>query len=214
MYFFQEQFVHQAQQTVRGEGGRGGCVLREPLSTHQHRALPHIHLLLCCSGRLNTSVQLVVVRVMRRLTLIFRFSAECNSTLGLEDGSLKDPALSASSAEYAAAAKARLHRVRGWATNGEGQWLQLELANVTKVTAIATQGYSSRYFWTKFYRLESGLDGKIWQLYGKVRGIFRGALPLSSGFLTHQSQCALHQQYARATDGAPEVTCCCQGDVE
>ena len=180
MLFFQEQFVHHAQLKVRGKGGRGRSVLREPLSTHQHRALPHIHLLLCCSGRLNTSVQLVVVRVMRQLTLVFRCSAECNSTLGLEDGSLPDSFLNASSAEFFAAAKARLHGSGGWLSKGKGQWLQLELANVTNVTAIATQGYSSGDYWTNLYRLESGLNGKIWQPYGKVRGIFRGALPLSS----------------------------------
>ena len=155
--------------------------LREPLSTHQHRALPHIHLLLCCSGRLDTSVQLVVVRVMRKLTLIFRFSAECNSTLGLGDRSLPDPALNVSSAlDDDKAAKARLHKDGGWtAYYVAGQWLQVALDNVTNITAIATQGHSSGDYWTKLYRLESGLDGNDWQLYGKVRGIFRGALPLS-----------------------------------
>ena len=186
MFSFQEQFVHHARQKVRGEGGRGGeggggVFLREPLSTHQHRALPHIHLLLCFSGRLNTSVQLDVVRVMRKLTLIFRFSAECNSTLGLGDRFLPDPALNASSAwDDDKAAKARLHKDGGWRANHTaGQWLQVALDNVTNITAIATQGYSLGDYWTKLYRLESGLDGNNWQLYGKVRGIFRGALPLS-----------------------------------
>ena len=166
------------REEAEGSGGGGG-VLREPLSTHQHRALPHIHLLLCCSGRLNTSVQLVVVRVMRKLTLVYRFSAECNSTLGLGDGSLPDHALSASSAHKAA--KARLHGDGGWIADYEaGLWLQVALNNVTNITAIATQGYSSRwYYWTKLYNLSSSLDGTDWQLYGKVRGIFRGALPLS-----------------------------------
>ena len=155
--------------------------LREPLSTHQHRALPHIHLLLCCSGRLNTSVQLVVVRVMRKLTLIFRFSAECNSTLGLGDRSLPDPALNASSAlDDDKAAKARLNGYGGWRAYYEaGLWLQVALNSVTNITAIATQGYSMWYYWTKLYNLSSSLDGNDWQLYGKVRGIIRGALPLS-----------------------------------
>ena len=127
-------------------------------------------------------MQLVVVRVMRQPTLMYRFSAECNSTLGLEDGSLPDPALSASSAwdDAHKAAKARLHRDGGWrAQYKAGQWLQVALDNVTNITAIATQGYSRGDHWTKLYRLESGLDGNDWQLYGKVRGIFRGALPLS-----------------------------------
>ena len=163
------------REEAEGSGGGGGGVLREPLSTHQHRALPHIHLLLCCSGGLNTSVQLVVVRVMRKHTLIFRFSAECNSTLGLGDRSLPDPALNASSAwDDDKAAKARLHRDGGWRADYEaGLWLQVALDNVTNITAIATQGYSSGDYWTKLYRLESGLDGNDWQLYGKVRGIFR-----------------------------------------
>ena len=154
---------------------------------------------------------------MRQLTLVYRFSAECNSTLGLGDGSLPDPALSASSAWGPhKAAKARLHGYRAWiASDKAGQWLQVALGNVTNITAIATQGYSSRwYYWTKLYNLSSSLDGNDWQLYGKVRGIFRGSLPLSSGFPTHQSQCALRQQYAIPTDGAPEATCCCHGDVD
>ena len=118
---------------------------------------------------------------MRQLTLVYRFSAECNSTLGLGDGSLPDPSLSASSAwGDDKAAKARLHRDGGWTpVSDAGQWLQVALNSVNNITAIATQGYSSGDDWTKLYRLESGLDGNDWQLYGKVRGIFRGALPLS-----------------------------------
>ena len=119
---------------------------------------------------------------MRQLTLVYRFFAACNSTLGLEDGSLPDPALNASSAWNAhKAAKARLHKNAGWiAYDKAGQWLQVALNNVTNITAIATQGDSSRwYYWTKLYNLNSSLDGNDWQLYGKVRGIFRGALPLS-----------------------------------
>ena len=153
-----------------------------------------------------------------QLTLVYRFSAECNSTLGLEDGSLPDPALSASSAwdDAHKAAKARLHGNGGWGADYKaGLWLQVALDNVTNITAIATQGDSSRcYCWTKLFNLSSSLGGNDWQLYGKVRGIFRGSLPLSSGFPTHQSQCALRQQYARPTDGAPEATCCCHGDVD
>ena len=118
---------------------------------------------------------------MRQLTLVYRFSAECNSTLGLEDGSLPDPALNASSAWAGyEAAKARLHRDGGWiARYTAGQWLQVALNSVTNITAMATQGDSMWYFWTKLYNLSSSLDGNDWQRYGKVRGIFRGALPLS-----------------------------------
>ena len=153
---------------------------------------------------------------MRQLTLVYRFSAECKSTLGLGDGSLPDAALNASSA-YAGheADKARMHRDGGWlARYKAGQWLQVALDNVTNITAIATQGCSSGYFWTKLYNLSSSLDGKSWRRYGKVRGIFRGSLPLSPGFPTHQSQCAPRRQNGRATDGTPEVTCCCHGDME
>ena len=153
---------------------------------------------------------------MRQLTLVYRFSAECNSTLGLGNGSLPDAALNASSA-YAdhGADKARLDGDGGWLPRYKaGLWLEVALNSATNITAIATQGYSSDDYWTKLYRLESGLDGNDWQLYEKVRGIFRGALPLSPGFPTHQSQWAPRQQYARPTNGTPEVMCCCHGDME
>ena len=129
---------------------------------------------------MNTSVQLVVVRGMRKLTLVFRSSAECNSTLGLEDRSLLDPALNASSAWAGhEATKARLHSVGSWAANYKaGMWLQVALNSATNITAIATQGHYSDKYWTKLYNLSSSLDGNGWQRYGKVRGIFRGALPL------------------------------------
>ena len=125
---------------------------------------------------------------MRKLTLVYRFSAECNSTLGLGDGSLPDPALSASSAHAGHEAdKARLHRDGGWlARYKAGQWLQVALNSVTNITAITTQGHSRYYtYWTSLYRLESRLDGNDWKPYRKVRGIFRGsyhypqALPLT-----------------------------------
>ena len=100
---------------------------------------------------------------------------------GAGDRSLPDPALNASSAwDDDKAAKARLHGDGGWTAYYEaGQWLQVALDNVTNITAIATQGNSCGDHWTKLYRLESGLDGNDMQRYGKVRGIFRGALPLS-----------------------------------
>ena len=144
------------------------------------------------------------------------FSAECSSALGMQDDSIPDSALSASSSwPYYKAADARLKRSGAWIADYKaGMWLQVALNSVTNITAIATQGSSADDCWTNLYRLRGSLDGNVWQPYGKVRGIFRGSLPLSSGFPTHKSQCALRQQYARPTDGAPEVTCCCHGDVE
>ena len=123
---------------------------------------------------------------MRQLTLVYRFSAECNSKLGLGDGSLPDPALSASSAWRAhRAAEARLNGL-GWrAYYKADQWLQVALNSATNITAITTQGHSRYYTWTRLYRLESRLDGNVWQPYRKVRGLFRGsyhysqALPLN-----------------------------------
>ena len=147
---------------------------------------------------------------------MFCFSAECSSALGMQDDSIADSALSASSSWAGDEAyKARLRSSGGWrAYYKAGMWLQVALNSVTNITAIATQGYSTGSCWTKLYRLRGSLDENVWQPCGKVRGIFRGSFPLSSGFPTHQSQCALRQQYARPTDGAPEATCCCHGDVE
>ena len=136
----------------------------------------------------------------------------------MQNHSIADSALSASSFfSCCKAADARLKSSGAWiASYKAGMWLQVALNSVTNITAIATQGYSSGGIdcWTKLYRLRGSFDGNVWQPYGKVRGIFRGSLPLSLGFPTHQSQFALRQQYARPTDGAQEATCCCHGDVE
>ena len=111
-------------------------------------------------------------------------SVECSSALGLQDGSLPNSSLTAGSAKYGAAADARLNSSVGWAGNyTHGEWLQVELGNVTNVTAIATQGHPRFNWWSRRYLLYSSFDGIYWQPYRKVRGEFHSSSPAILGFL-------------------------------
>ena len=94
----------------------------------------------------------------------------------MQDDSIPDSDLNASSSwSYNKAADARLKSSGAWiAYYNSGMWLQVALNSVTNITAIATQGSSTRYFWTKLYRLRGRLDRNVWQPYRKVRGIFQG----------------------------------------
>ena len=48
----------------------------------------------------------------------------------------------------------------GWTPQYFNKWqfLQIDLGNVTFVTAIATQGHSANAWWTKTYALDYGLE--------------------------------------------------------
>ncbi|KAK3706347.1 hypothetical protein QZH41_018675 [Actinostola sp. cb2023] len=54
--------------------------------------------------------------------------------------------------------------------NRVGQWIQVDLNRVTKVTGIATQGRSDTNQWVKQYKLQYSSDGKTFNNYegGKV----------------------------------------------
>ena len=97
---------------------------------------------------------------------------ECKSALGVEDGTIPDDQISASSEYIAdeAAHKGRLNfqtRAGGWvaATNDSNQWLQIDLdSQYTKVTRVATQGRTgANTDWVTKYKLQFSNDGVNWQ---------------------------------------------------
>ena len=86
---------------------------------------------------------------------------ECAAPLGMENGTIEDSQINASSAyhtDYSGPEKARLHMKEeqsrdgyfrvGWLpnTNDKNQWLQINLTQVMNVTKIATQGGYYYYY--------------------------------------------------------------------
>ena len=94
-------------------------------------------------------------------------SVECSSPLGLQDRSIPDSALTASSAEANYPAnRARLNNRGAWEPRSyRGAWFQVEFSNVTNITAIATQGDPTYYGWVKSYSVYHSTDGQYFQPY-------------------------------------------------
>ena len=102
---------------------------------------------------------------------------ECAAPLGMENGTIQDSDITASSAfnvNYGPE-KARLHMKEwtpggyraGWLTqtNDDRQWIEINLKQVMKVTKIATQGgyyYKNKdskgYYWVTSYSLSYRVD--------------------------------------------------------
>ena len=117
---------------------------------------------------------------------------ECAAPLGMENGTIEDSQITASSAyhtDYSGPEKARLrmkeeisgnyYRV-GWLpnTNDKNQWIEINLKQVMKVTKIATQGgyyyknnnNNKHYQWmTSFSLSYRADDNSTYHDYQKVR---------------------------------------------
>lgn len=84
--------------------------------------------------------------------------------LGLEDGRVPDPVMTASSYNniYDAPWNARLNRRRysrfggGWSPrrNDRQRWLQIDFQAMTKATRVATQGMQNANYWVKKYYIK------------------------------------------------------------
>jgi hypothetical protein len=106
---------------------------------------------------------------------------ECKSSLGMEDGRIKDSQINVTSFIRTAYGKqARLRRNMpywgAWCPNMTGmsmregnydQYIQIDLLNLTKITRIATQGreYNRGREWAKDYKLSYRKDGAAWHYY-------------------------------------------------
>ena len=104
--------------------------------------------------------------------MYFKKYLECLNALGMEDRSVSDEQITASSQWNAneAAHQGRLHFLRTWfkaggwvvATNDLSQWLQIDLGSLhTKTTRVATQGRNGVELenWVTKYKLQFSNNG-------------------------------------------------------
>ena len=105
----------------------------------------------------------------------------CQVPLGLENGTILDSQLNASTVYDSGyeAYRARLHfkasgkLIRGgWSSRYKdiNQWLQVDLQQTTRVTGIATQGRNgwTPPQWVKKYKLQYGEDGHTFTFYRRI----------------------------------------------
>ncbi|KAK3706340.1 hypothetical protein QZH41_006604 [Actinostola sp. cb2023] len=104
----------------------------------------------------------------------------CNiEPLGMQSKAIPDARITASSMWDGnhAPAQGRLNykpprgKAGSWSSkhNRVGQWIQVDLNRVTKVTGIATQGRSDTNQWVKQYKLQYSSDGKTFNNYEGVK---------------------------------------------
>ncbi|XP_078673202.1 MAM and LDL-receptor class A domain-containing protein 1-like [Branchiostoma floridae x Branchiostoma belcheri] len=94
-------------------------------------------------------------------------TAQCGSSLGMEDGSIPDSSLSASTSKPGNPASAgRLNSASYWSPQDSDQdpWLQVNLQRRTAVTGINTQGSGDT--WVSKYKLQYSDDGVSWTTVG------------------------------------------------
>ena len=93
---------------------------------------------------------------------------ECGNALGLEDRTIPDSAITASSNSHLAV-KVRLHGDSSWPSSRArvGEWLQVDLGRIMIVTKVATQGmgYLNHPKWVTKYKISSSMDQQSWQHY-------------------------------------------------
>ena len=106
--------------------------------------------------------------------------SECHEPLGMEDETIPDDHITASSVanKYNRAANGRLHfklspgRSGAWSAEHKNkeQWLQVDLGSLAIITEIETQGKKEKNQWVKSYNVSYSLDGESFHSYknGKV----------------------------------------------
>lgn len=97
---------------------------------------------------------------------------ECDNALGMQDRTIPDLAITASSAyggNLAKAAFARLHGTLSWPADRleVGEWLQVDLGKIMIVTKVATQGMAYGPFlkWVTKYKISGSMNQQSWQHY-------------------------------------------------
>jgi len=103
----------------------------------------------------------------------------CNMPLGVEDGRIREGALTSSSSySYLTPKYSRLHGYYSWSarTNDLNQWLQIYFVVSTRVTGIATQGRHNSNQWVTKYSLQYSTDGQRFTTYrqGGTTKVFNG----------------------------------------
>ncbi|CAH3038827.1 unnamed protein product [Porites evermanni] len=94
---------------------------------------------------------------------------DCQSALGMKSGQIPNSAITASSSynQYYGPERARLETVKSgsyfgaWIpkANDQGQWIQVDLGKITKITRIGIQGRQDASRWVKSYSLTYSVEG-------------------------------------------------------
>ena len=113
---------------------------------------------------------------------LFQNNPACFAPLGMEDGTITDAQVSASTRldDNHSPSQARLNfkadgnKAGGWSalTSDLNQWLQVDLASYTRVTHVATQGMNANneLEWVTRYKLQYSDDGITFQFYRQLGG--------------------------------------------
>ncbi|KAJ3605426.1 hypothetical protein NHX12_027473 [Muraenolepis orangiensis] len=101
----------------------------------------------------------------------------CLRGLGVENGSIPDSQLTASSSLGSSTPdKARLNGNSCWMPSAGGaRWIQADLGQVKKVTGIVIQGCPSNDHWVTKFKIQHGLDGTSWTNYDVDGEFFPGS---------------------------------------
>ena len=136
----------------------------------------------------------------------------------MKSKAIPDQAITASSTlnQYQRPEMARLDNVKegnisgGWIPlyNNLGQWIQIDLISITKITAVATQGLQELDYWVKEYSITYSVNGGPYISYkdGQVPYHFNALilrtyygtkrwfpfLCISMNFTTYLSSCPKH----------------------
>ena len=126
------------------------------------------------------------------------FSLACNFPMGMEDGTIQDAQISASStasppsanhtSDYYSPHQGRLNSAGHiWCagTDDKNQWLKVDLGLIKKVTGVASQGEGSKF--TKSYFVEYSLDNTEWFHFTTSSGsqVHQTSLSSYTHFLVH-----------------------------
>ena len=102
---------------------------------------------------------------------------QCQSELGMKSGKIPDSAITVTTvySQYYGPERARLDTVKSgsfygaWIpkTQDMGQWIQVDLGKITKITRIATQGRQDAAQWVKSYSISYSVNGGPFLPYNK-----------------------------------------------
>ncbi|XP_078346606.1 uncharacterized protein LOC144631897 [Oculina patagonica] len=94
---------------------------------------------------------------------------ECQSELGMKNGKIPNSAITATTIlnQYYGTERARLDTVKSgsfagaWIPKSQdaGQWIQVDLGKITKITRLATQGRQDAGHWVKSYSITYSVEG-------------------------------------------------------
>ncbi|KAI8514078.1 hypothetical protein Bbelb_084020 [Branchiostoma belcheri] len=131
----------------------------------------------CTSGFLSW-VALVLIGTTASVT-----GQVCQNPLGMESGAIPDSSITASAVDTHSQLQPRYGRLQGtagWGGWGSGrsiigQWLQVDLGVIKRITGIVTQGAHmqvySGYSWVTSYKLEYSGDETFWTTYANSNGL-------------------------------------------